>query len=145
MANAKSETQRIGDHDYECSQLTWGASTQLFGRLLKSLGPAMGTVAGASAVSKGLMGAEMGPAVKMLAKDLTADDVMYIVNKFLDQKAIKLKHDMGYKPMTMEMWDLHFTGQFFNSLKVIVFALKVNFGDFLDGVRDAVGEAPASQ
>ncbi len=133
---AKAERRKIGDHDYQCSQLTWGVANEVFARLLQSLGPAVGNLVGPS---KSLLDVDVGPAIARLASDLRAEDVEFIVQRLMDEKVMKYKTSKGgFVAFNMETWNVHFTGHFFNSLRLLRFALEVNYGDFLDGVRAAL-------
>jgi hypothetical protein len=139
--------QVIGNTTYSVTQLTWGKSNALWVRLLNALGPSVGKLAGGWDPKKGVLGNDVGPAIERLSRDLSADDIEAVVNTLLEAQTIRMTRDGKSPILDREKWELHFTGKYLESLKVIAFALEVNFGDFLGGLQDALaskGEAPAA-
>ena len=138
---ATTNRKTIGGAEYEIGMLKWGAANELFGRLVKSLGAALGKLA----TGNSMVNVDIGPVIGKLAQDLTSDDILDIRDILIGEKAIKFKTGQGWPAMDKNMWEVHFAGKYFDSMKVIVFALKVNYGDFLDGVRTAFADHQEAQ
>lgn len=135
---AQSQEKTIGGLDYECSIMLWGHANQLWGKLVNSLGPALGAMANGLSMAE-LLNADVGAGITEISK-LKATDVEYVVGKLIETGVVRVRGAGGeYVPIKKrEQWDNHFAGRYMDAFKVIGLALEVNFGDFLSGVRDAV-------
>lgn len=147
---AEAKTRTIGGIDYQVSQLMWGEANQVFGRLLRTVGPAFGAVASGSVSDLLNRDVNLGEAMQSLAQNFTADDIVAIRDVMLGNNTVQMRGGKGYVLLKGDAWDAHFTGKYFDSLKLLAFCLEVNFGDFLAGIRSAVvaqglvHEVPAS-
>ena len=135
---AKSETRTIGEHTYKVTQMPAGKARKLFLRLLKTIGPAFSSLAASEAQEDedGKL-SSLGDAIVRLCADMSESDMDAIFEAVFNGGFVALVDDTREKPLTLQNCDLHFMGRLFDQLRVLAFALEVNYQDFLGALGAA--------
>lgn len=154
MGRKQERSGPIGGFSYSVRQLsaTEGLSilTALTKLLLPSIGELTKGIGGSSVDLKNLMAAEVGAdvlsgAASHLARDLNSNTVQQIVSAFRDSTEI---YGPGFgdagAPMDVH-FDEHFAGRYGEMIEWLTFALKLNYGNFLQGLGIGGGTESAPQ
>ena len=122
-----TEERQIGDHMWTVGQFTASIGLRLWTRLIKLVGPSLGTAA--AAFGEGLDtefdASILGKAVEELTKKLDENDVLDLVQRLLSQTQIDNRK---------VNFDLDFAGNYMELLKVLLFVLEVNYKSFFSGL-----------
>lgn len=135
-----TQTRQIGARTYAVSQLPARRALEMFGRLGKALGPAA-----FEAVARGgqvdpesdameLVGA-LAPALGTVFARLPPGELSAIADELLEPATCD---GVPVKPQL----DLLFQGQILELLKVLAFAVEVNYADFFDAGRALFAKRP---
>lgn len=134
----KKETREIDGLTFTTSQLPAMASFTLFGRLVKAVGPAFG------ALSKLDPSTPLDGAAGELAGAFSAidvDEATRLVPQILSRTTVAIsgRHENLQASGAV---DRVFSGRLGTMFKVLVFALQVNYSDFLPGSAQAASQLP---
>lgn len=148
----KHEETTIGETQYRVRQLPAGKARKLLTRMFGVAGPALGALIEKSDGASPADGVEeddegqldtagVASALTRLALDLKEDDLEYIVGQLFDSGCVDMRTDSGdWLKLSLSLADAHFTGALAEQFKLIGFALKVNYGDFLGVLGAAKGK-----
>lgn len=140
--STRTQTKTIGSWVFGVSQLPGRRAIQAFNRLGRVMGPALslflkalGTGKGASLETLDL--GVLGDAIPAFFGGLGEDDLNFFINTFLETSTV------DGKPLFPQL-DLVFMGGTDTLYKVLLFAVEVNYGNFLEALRGlaATAEAP---
>jgi hypothetical protein len=113
MREAKTKT--IGAHTYEVRQLGGLEARKMLVRLAKMLG--------------GVFGGDIAAGIASLSEE----DSEYLFNTMSQHTCVRVSKDQA--PELYRIFDEHFSGRTFEMMQWLVFALEVNFPDFLERLR----------
>ena len=126
MLGRKKESREIDGLVYDVTQLGGIDARNVLLRLMKSLGPSLGALADSP----------LSAVFEKLA--LSEADLGYFCEKFGSCSFVHLED--GKLPMLDKVFDDHFAGRTGAMVKWLVFAVEVNFSDFLDGAKARLGK-----
>lgn len=134
----KDETKTIGERGYSYTVQQFGAREG--GRMLVRLGKLLGKPVG-DAVSAGesLQLETVGRVISGLADSITEQDFDQLVDAFSKRTKVT-GGEYGSKtiPLSTEgVLDLHFAGAYGELVSWLMFAIEVNYADFLSGLGGA--------
>jgi hypothetical protein len=133
-----TQTKVIDGVEITVQQLPPRRATRLLIKIAGYIAPALGEVA--PSLKGGLAGADvsaLGVAVGRLAKDLGPDEFDALTNEILEQSWATVG---GKRQELLRVIDAVFQGKPFGIFQSVVFALEVNYGNFSDALRGALGE-----
>lgn len=138
MSQSATKTRVIDGTTYEVGMLNPDVALDLMGDVLRLLGPAVGPMLGAGKDDSDARIAEVaGTALVALGsaadKALVRNIVATLMRVTVAQGVGKLE-DNGLR-------QLHFHGRVFTMLKVVAFAVEVNYADFFDGMANTLTSA----
>jgi len=133
----ETKTKRIGDIDYAVLQLNDTDASKLWMRLVRIFTPVMG--AGLKALPDtgpelsiaDLTTQAIGEALIAFSGNMTEEDYLYIY----DTLSTDATFDNGNGSVSLKLDKYHWAGRHTKKLQWIVFALEVNFSDFLGGTE----------
>lgn len=133
----KTESRRIGERDVDTTQLPARRAVKLAGKLARLLAPAFGKV-------KGLTGqsdlADLAPALGSFFGALPPDEYDSLLIEILCMTTVT--HEGRRLTLDrVERIDEVFGADMMGMLKVCMFALQVNFADFIAGMPNVPGAA----
>jgi hypothetical protein len=119
----RSETKEINGHNYQCTQFSASKGLKMLHRLGKILGPSLSSLAGMN--SENLQADMLGSAIGSLFANCSEAEFETTVKELLttttiDGRAIN--------------FDLDFAGDLGSLFKLLAFVLKVQYGNFFDGL-----------
>lgn len=135
-----TQTRQIGEHTYSVSQLPARRALEMFGRLGKSLGPALfeaiarGGQVDPDADAMDLVAA-LAPALGSVFSRLPPGELTALADELLEPATCD---GAPIKPQ----FDLLFQGQILALLRVLAFAVEVNYADFFDAGRALFAKRP---
>lgn len=147
-----TETRNIDGATYQSTQLSAWASLKLLHRLASLVGQPLivlivkgakaGSVSGA--LDSDLDEGSLGLAVANMLAQLDDGVLESVTRQILASTSVKQE---GKSVDVLDVFDLHFRGRMFHLMRVIQFALEVNYRDFTGGLRsigkrDGVGSNP---
>lgn len=133
----------IGGKTYRVTQLPAMRSLKLLNRLGRVLGPALGTLAGAATSSSGLSGMDvgkLGEAAELLFDKLSEKELEDIVLQLTE--LVECSDGEKSFVLTKPHIDTLFQGDVGGLLKLVAFALEVNYGSFLGELVGKLRPAP---
>lgn len=141
------QTTTVDGWRYTVRPLPTGRGLALAWRLARMLGPAFSALLGAA--DAGAEGA-LGKALDALVERVTPDELVEIARELAGTADIV--QPGGAKPASLgEVFDVHFAGDYLALMDFLRFALEVNFGPFVEGLRRrgaarkaAAGAGPAT-
>lgn len=137
MARA-TQSQDIDGTMFAVSQLPAMRSMRLMHRLAKAVGPALLKAAGGKAVSlKELDLSNAGEAAQMLFETFSENDFETLIRELLESATVE--HEGRTIPL-MPVFDVVMAGKPGTILKLLKFALEVNYGSFFGGFLGSVGQ-----
>ena len=128
-----NEIRVIGDHTYQIEKAKCDDAVQAFIRLFKVLGPALSDLLPALAAGKKVdlasldVGAVSG-GLRTLAMTLSYEDLSFVSDRILKNATV------DGKPLTLGVRNEHFRGRAHEYMKLVWFAIEVNFTGFLGGL-----------
>jgi hypothetical protein len=128
-------TKTIGDVEYSVTQLPDPDGSQLFMRLVRILTPILGSGLKGLPVSlddfsiSNITTQALGEGLISFAANMTEEDFLYVYDTLI--KDARFNNGSGWVPLTSDK--SHWSGRFSKKLLWIVFALEVNYADFLGG------------
>lgn len=136
--NLKRETREIDGLHFATEQLPATKAFILFGRVAKVVGPALGALAKLDPNTP-LDGSAAELAGAFAAIDM--DEASRLVPDILSRTTVDLdgKHESLMAPGAI---DRVFSGRLGTMFKALVFALQVNYSDFLQGSAPAASQLP---
>ena len=140
--NLKQEKITVDDIEFVTQQFTAMRGLELMGRLVKVLGPTFGALASANPDAEI---DSLAPVLAVALKDFDQKELTSLVLDVLNGTTAHIKSSLGVQPYQLdskEKLDLVFSGRLKAMFKVAIHAIKVNYGDFLDG---SVLGAPQAQ
>lgn len=129
----KTEDRQIGKVTYSVTQLGFKKSREVFARLTKMLGPALGLLLNGG--SEGAAGA-----LEAVCAQVSEADLEYLCDVFAECTMVKMPDGKRAK-LSADAQELLFGGALVDCFKWLAFALEVNYGDFFDvfkGAQDVV-------
>lgn len=130
----ETRERSIGGHSYRVTQFPGRMGLRLQVRLVKLLGPAVGTLAAdGNVMDAQIDGGMIGKAVGLLADRLEEDAVEKLVVELLSGT----RRDGG--ELGGAQIDLAFAGHYGELLQVLAFVIEVNYGDFLGALTTGPG------
>lgn len=137
MARA-TQSQDIDGTVFAVTQLPAMRSMRLMHRLAKAVGPAMLKAVGGKAVSlKELDLASVGDAAQMVFETFSENDFEALIRELLEGATVD--HEGRTIPL-MPVFDLVLAGKVGTILKLLKFALEVNYGSFFAVFLGNVGQ-----
>ena len=137
----KTEEKIIGDTRYRVRVLPSSKARALLVRLLRVTGPAFSAMSDALKGAKGLDDIDtgsIGHALSSLAANLNESDLEFVISNVMAPQHLEYSSDGAAWPnMTVDVADIHFAGKTDELLKLLGFALEVNFGSFFRAYEDA--------
>ena len=131
----KSVTREIDGTTYTIKQVDPMTAVADVGRLLaKALGPAFAKAAA------GVL-ASVGEAAGLLFERLSADEIRTLVTKLLRGEGCTALWEGKTLPLD-GLFDHLFEGKPFSVVKLLAFAIEVNYQDFSDGLRTLLAGMP---
>lgn len=135
MRDPQSTT--IGAWRYTVKPLPAGQGLALMARLAKMLGP------GVAALVSGEGGGAIGRALAGLLERVSPEEVVEIARQ-LAATTEASQAGASKAANLAEVFDLHFAGDYLPLLDFLRFALEVNFGPFVGGLRVRLGRGGAA-
>lgn len=139
MAVVQQELE-IDGVKYSVTQLTGWKSVKMLPRLGRALGPAFGKLMGGLAqngefsldrkVTFGLVAGSIGPALVDLFERLTENELEGIARVLLETATFT--DESGRTAHLLPVFDIHFQGKPASVLRLLAFAIEVNYGSFFD-------------
>lgn len=126
----KSQDRSIGDAVWSVSQFPATEGLAILTRLLKLVGPALGSVARGEGTAL-----EVGSFVAALVDQLDEADTVTLIKRLLRDTRKEGRE-------VLPTFDTEFMGNYFTLLTVIGFVLEVNYGDFFAAMNRSGSEAP---
>lgn len=114
-----------------------GRARKLFLKLVKTLGPALGEL------TEGASEDRLSAAIQALSENLSEVELDAIFDLVFNSQTVFLVDGSRKQALKLDICELHFRGKFFDQLKVLAFAIEVNFSDFLDVFKSPGGLAAA--
>jgi hypothetical protein len=118
---------------FEVPQLNGVQATKLFIRLTNKLGPALANAKSAGNLNVGLIGA--------LLERLDPEEYERIQNELLARVVARFPETGEVDSNAVRNLGEIFTGHPFELVRLVLFALEVNFGSFFERLRAAVSKA----
>lgn len=110
-------------------------------RLMRALGPALAAAAGAAGGLMEMNLGQLGSAVELLFEKLSDDEQEHLTRELLYAASANGKPLFGAEGC----FDDEFAGKHDTLLKLIVFAIEVNYGSFTNALRRSIAGAPQAQ
>lgn len=139
----ESQQKRIGDIDYQVTQLPAPAGRRLLVRLYKVLGPALAAALKSLPESSGgislgeLQTSAIGDAMFELAQSITEDELDHVCNVFASQTLFS--RESGKWLPLKDFEDSHWSGNYLQMFQWIGFCLEANYSSFLSGAGGLKG------
>jgi hypothetical protein len=127
----ETKSKEIGKHTYSVTPLTAKKAYKLLTKILKIVGPGVGTIVDGRSAD-GLVGQLIGQITERL--DETA--VEQIVDMLIAQTTVRMD---GRDVPVEKIFDVHFVGKMSELMRVLAFALEVQYGDFFADLGGALG------
>lgn len=136
--NVKQETTVINGTSYTTTQFPAMQAFEMFGRLVKTIGPAFGVLGTADGQAEI---ASLAPALAGAFKDLDPTAATQLASDILQMTSATFagKH----LPLTPENINIVFSGRLMDMFRVLVFAIRVNYADFFEGSGLVAPQGPA--
>jgi hypothetical protein len=131
------KTKQIGSFNYRVKQLPDPMGTRLLMRLIRVLTPSLGAgLKGLPEGGEGISVAELttkalGDAIIALGDSLSEDDFLFICDTLSTDA--EFSDGNTWFPMTSDK--SHWSGRYLQKFQWLVFALEVNYADFLGGTE----------
>lgn len=138
------EKKQIGDFYYRVKQLPDPAGTRLFARLMRLFAPVLGAgLRGMPDTGEGfsissLSTLAIGDALIMLSETISEDDFMYICETLETDCDFSSNPDDNSAWIAMKNDKTHWSGRYLQKMQWLIFALEVNYSDFLGGRESLV-------
>jgi hypothetical protein len=126
MRTAQEKT--IKGNTYRVKQLGAKEGRRVLARLLQILGGGVAGLAEAFAGDGGKVSAFKG--VQAIADQMTPEQMDFFCDTFAKLTQVTLQD--GKTPLLSDVFDEHFAGNYWEMTEWLLFALEVNFGNFLD-------------
>ncbi len=146
----ETKTRKIGEIDYQVTQLPAPKGRRLLVRLYKILGPTLGSALKALPEGKGsglslgnLETSSIGEALVTLADVISEDELDYFCDVLAETTQFS-KEPGRWLPLKADQ-DFHWSGRYGRMFQWLVFALEVNYSDFLLGQAGLGGFVSAMQ
>ncbi len=132
----QTSERAIGKHTYYVTQLGFRKSREVFARLTKIIGPALGSL-----LAGGDNQAKAGAALEALCAQVSESDLEYLCDTFGEWTTVKA----GDKKMklTAEAMELVFAGHIEDCFRWLAFCLEANYAGFFGEFRSLVGPPQA--
>lgn len=135
MRDPQSTT--IGAWRYTVKPLPAGQGLALMARLAKMLGP------GVAGLVSGEEGGAIGRALASLLERVQPEEVVEIARQLA--ATTEVSQPGGKTPASLvEVFDLHFAADYLTLMDFLRFALEVNFGPFVEGLKGRLGPGGAA-
>ncbi len=123
------ERTEIDGHTYEVTQYGSRTADKILFRLIKVLGPGVSQIGGDKSKEQSLVDGIGG-----LLSALNPEDLEWLRDQMIAcTKVIRITEKGSEAPTPLSaMYDEHFKGRTSARMRLLVFALRVNFADFLD-------------
>lgn len=134
------QTREIDGFRIELSPLPARAALSVWYRLTKSVSPSIAQAIGVLQAGE-LLGLDIGDLSGSLTNffaNCSEQDLFYFVDKLLEPCVV------NGAPFKSTM-DIMFQGRIFSLLKTLVFAIEVNYADFLAPIKAAIAQYKAAQ
>lgn len=150
----KTETRQFGDDYFKVTALKARQSNRLLERLVNLSGPMLGNAAAGlgTKATKAAIGDlspdALGKAITGLCGRFDGEQINDLIEAL--QESIMYQtpelHAMGAEHWvpSKDIWDDRFAGRLGEQLRVLAFALEVNYADFFGGFGGIVGAAKAA-
>lgn len=141
--NLKSEKTTVDGIVFETTQYPAMRGLELLGRLTKVLGPTLGALASADPDAEL---ESLGPVLAVALRDLEPEQLSKLAIAVLSGTTATITSPTGATLVTLDSVDnlnLVFSSRLMVMFKVAVHAIKVNFGDFIDGSALGAPRTPA--
>ena len=138
--------ETIGKHRFQITQLPGLVSLRVFTRLVKLLGPSIGTVVNSDAELANLLDQDvgkLGTAIATLCVDLDVDEVESLARVFAKYSKVEVGGEDGFAEMGDVIFNATFKGDIGSLLLWFGACVRVNYSSFLDVLGATV--APASE
>jgi hypothetical protein len=155
MAGLEKRTKRIGEHDYEVTQLDAVRGRKVFTRFAKLMMPALTEVASAAGEVKrrapvartdaparesmdeivdSITVEKFTKALSHVAERITEEDTDFFCDHFARATCVVMQDDSGRakSPKLDGIFSLHFAGRYDAMLEWLLFCFEVNFGSFFE-------------
>ncbi len=150
----ETKTKEIDGFEYTCTQFPPQKALRILTKLTKYLGGPLAELMKSAGSAKGLMdmdtdNLDIGGALMSLGNSMGPDD-LYILSKDVCESVIASKSENEPEALSGQLkenvFDQHFVGPkgLKRLFKVLVFALEVNYGDFLEEVVAGASSAKAA-
>lgn len=123
----------IGQNKYSVMQLGGHKSLEVAARLGNMLGDTSGEILSSEA--------DWGRAVGKFLKSLSPENLRYLADAMASHTDVTTPD--GKSPRLSDVFDAHFRGRTLEMFQWLIFALEVNFADFLDGIKGFLGNLAA--
>lgn len=122
MNGSSSVTKQIGKHQYTCRKLAAGEGLIVLARLMNVIGPAIRDMQGTEANLNSVVGG-------LLSNEKLGDQLTFFIKAFAPHSSVSL--GQGQEAELSGIFDVHFSGHYFELLQWLVFCFEVNHGNFL--------------
>jgi len=144
----ETKNKDIRGNNFAVTQLAFKKSREVFARLTKIFGAALGSLAGgAMSGAKGGAGLEssVGAAIEALCSQVSEQDLEYLCDTFADTTTVKLAGGTR-SALTADLQEVVFGGRLEDCFAWLAFCLEVNYSGFFDVLKAAlpVKAAPAA-
>lgn len=130
----ETREKAIGSTSYRVTQLPSSRARKLLVRLFKTAGPAISKLVDGFAGKLADMDTKaIGLAIEALAFQLTEDDLEFAIEQIIDGGFVTYKAGANWPQLTNQIVEIHFVGKTDELLKLLGFALEVNYGGFFGG------------
>ncbi len=144
MSQLESQTKAIAGRQFEVFKLPPLDANDVLIEIVEVVGPALGKLADASTKAKKtsildleLDEIEVGDAIEFVAKSLTKERLRSLIGTMS-----KVSHCDGKR--LADVFDIVFRGDLAAMYQWLFFAIEVNFGNFFDFLRSAIGRGRAA-
>ena len=134
-----TQIKTIDSIEYSIDQLGGMKGLRLFNRLLRLCAPALGSIGKALADRKSLADMDLdsvGKAVSAMLVSLTDDDLESLTRELLGSCTFD-REGKRIELMSPGVFDLEMRGKVGTILKLLSFALEVNYGNFFEALQNA--------
>ncbi len=128
----ETKDRTIGDTTYYVTQMPSSRARKLLVRLFKIIGPTIGALTEGSTAGKisEIKVKVICDVLASVAANMGDDDLEFFVREILTGGFVKYATASGQPTMSLEVAEIHFVGKTHDLLRLIGFALEVNFGGF---------------
>ena len=134
-----------GDFKFSTTQLPAVRGFKLFGRLVKQIGPLFGAFTSLGDFNLGTDISGAMPAISAALASMDPDELLSLAKECLSSTTVHVPDATGGRVMplsTDENINLVFSGRLRMMVEVLVFVVRVNFADFLQGGLTAPAKTP---